>query len=433
MESEFDYRDIEDLPGQGLQAVPTGISTDDGLLMYFSFPTGEIRHIRKILPTLEGNPNTIMFRENTDGSGPRRVGPPFLVKSEQETGDYTWYLEDPGEQTKSTACGNTPAEDHNSDAILFDCSSSGSRQESVQILTRDEKGFDYEEDERSYTFTLRVKDVDGDTDSITLTIELEDVDETPARPSQPRFTSVEQQSITVDWPQVTKLTGSATPITELDQITGYVVEYTPEGGDTQEVHVEGAGTTTQRLTDLLHNTHYTVQVRAVNLHGPGERSPSAATRTLSNPGPALGDTSFSIEENTSLADGRVRIGTLIATDSDQQDSITGYEIQEIGTDHSFFQLNLNTDDATADLYLKHVPNFEGQETYTITLRTTSGAGIRVESNSEEVTIAVTDVDEPPGTPNAPTISHPRQRHLRVSWNPPPTPARPSTTTTCSTA
>ena len=109
-ESEFDYQDIEDLPGRGLQAVPTGISTNDGLLMYFSFPTGEIRHIRKILPTLEGNPNTISFRENTDGSGPRRVGLPFLVKSEQETGDYTWYLEDPGDQTKSTACGDTPAE-----------------------------------------------------------------------------------------------------------------------------------------------------------------------------------------------------------------------------------------------------------------------------------------------------------------------------------
>ena len=229
---------------------------------------------------------------------------------------------------------------------------------------------------------------------------------------------MEQQSITADWPQVTKLTGSAIPKTPLDQIRGYVVEYTPEGGETQEVEVDGAGTTTRRLTDLLHNTSYTVQVRAVNGHGSGENSPSATTKTLSNPGPALGDTSFSIEENTSMADGLVRIGTLIATDPDQQDSITGYEIQEVGTDHSFFQLTLNTDNPTADLSLQHVPNFEGQETYTITVRTTSGTRIREESNSEEVTIAVTDVDEPPGTPDAPTISHPKQRRLRASWNPP---------------
>ena len=180
----------------------------------------------------------------------------------------------------------------------------------------------------------------------------------------------------------------------------------------------GAGTTTQDLTGLIPNTHYTVQVKAVNGHGNGKSSPYPATKTLPNPKPTLGDPSFSIEENTSLSGGLVRIGTLTATDSDEQDSITGYAIQEVGADHSFFELTVSTDRATADLSLKHVPNFEEQETYTITVRTTSGTGIREESNTEKVTITVTDVEEPPGTPNAPTISHPRQRHLRVSWNPP---------------
>ena len=89
-ESEFDYQEIEDLPGQGLQAVPTGISTDDGLLMYFSFPTGEIRHIGKIEPVVVKDFHTITIRENTkDGvHEPVRqpAGLPFRVRSEQKIG-----------------------------------------------------------------------------------------------------------------------------------------------------------------------------------------------------------------------------------------------------------------------------------------------------------------------------------------------------------
>ena len=423
-ESEFDYQEIEDLPGRGLpDSGPTGISTDDGLLMYFSFPTGEIRHIGKILPEVVKDSHTIIIRENTKDGVHEPVGQPaglpFRVRSEQTIGQYNWYLEDPDNEEKSTACGENPASGHDSDAVHFDCRYSGSRQQSLQILTREGVWLDHEKQD-SYTFTLRVNDVDDDTDSITLTIQLEDIDETPARPGRPALSGVGQQSITVNWSQVTRLAGKATPRTELDQITGYVVEYTPEGGATKEIEVTDAGTTTQDLTGLLPNTRYTVQVRAVNGHGPGKRSPYAATRTFPNPKPTLDGTSFSIQENTSLTGGLVRIGALTATDSDPEDSITGYEIQEVGADHSFFELTLNLDGATADLSLRHVPNFEGQETYTITVRTTSGTGIREESNSEEVTIAVTDLDEPPETPDAPTISHSRQRRLRASWNPPST-------------
>ena len=91
--------------------------------------------------------------------------------------------------------------------------------------------FDYEE-KPSYTFTLRVNDIDDDTDSITLTIHLEDVDEKPARaPASRGLSGVEQQSITVNWSPVTMLAERASPRTTLDQITGYVVDYTPEGGD----------------------------------------------------------------------------------------------------------------------------------------------------------------------------------------------------------
>ena len=207
--------------------------------MYFSFPTGEIRHIGKILPTVVENSHTITIRENTnDGTHGMAVrepaGLPFQVRSEQEIGQYNWYLEDPGDQTKSTACGETPPEDHESDAVHFDCRYSGSRQQSVQILTREDVCGSTTRSRSSYTFTLRVKDIDDDTDSIKLTINLEDVEETPARPSRPRLANIGQQSITVNWSKVTELVGSGDDQgpRDLDQITGYIVEYTPEGGDT---------------------------------------------------------------------------------------------------------------------------------------------------------------------------------------------------------
>ena len=45
----------------------------------------------------------------------------------------------------------------------------------------------------------------------------------------------------------------------------------------------GAGTTTQDLTGLIPNTRYTVQVRAVNLHDHGERSPYRGDQDPSQP------------------------------------------------------------------------------------------------------------------------------------------------------
>ena len=292
-ESEFDYQEIEHLPGHGLQAVPTGISTDDGLLMYFSFPTGEIRHIGKILPTVVEDSHTITIRENTDdgvhGSGPpaRGTALPGAVGTE----DRSIQLAPGGPQRRGQSpphagtCPHPTTSPTPATSIAVTAAADSNR--SRYSPGKDVWWFDHEE-QSSYTFTLRVNDVDDDTDSVTLTIELKDVDETPARPGRPGLSNIGQQSIKVNWSKVTKLVGQATPRTDLDLITGYIVEYTPEGGTTQQVHVNGADTTTQDLMGLTPNTRYTVQVRAVNGHDPGKPSPYAATRTLPNPRPTLG-------------------------------------------------------------------------------------------------------------------------------------------------
>ena len=342
--TEFDFQDIPDKPFPHA----SGIATDDGLVMYFGFFVGEIRHISKLLPTLVKDSHIITIRENTQDthdSAERKAGEPFRVESEQVIGDYTWYLEETGDNSNYTRCGETPADGHTSDAVPFDCRSSGSRGQSFQLLTRESSWFDHEK-KNSYDFTLRVKDVDGDTDTFAITVRVEDVDERPAKPDQPAPSGVGQQSITIGWNQVTKLVENATPRTETDQITGYVIEYAQAGEDPQVEPVPGGDTVTHQLNGLHTNTSYSVRLRAINGHGEGPWSPWASTRTLPNPGPSLDSTSFSINENTPLVDdpdtGTVEalaeVETLIASDTDDQDAITGYEILQVGSDRASFQL-----------------------------------------------------------------------------------------------
>ena len=428
-ESEFDYQEVEDIPlWQHGRQDPTGISTDDGLVMYFSFSSGEIRHISKLLPTLVGNSHAITVRENTKGvhePGEHRAGRPFRADSEQIIGDYSWHLRDRTDAAKSTTCGGTPDAGNDSDAASFDCRSSGSRQQSFQLLTRNGTWLDYEE-QQSYTFRLVVRDVDSDIDTMTVTVNLEDVDERPAGPSAPTLSNERQQAITVAWQEVTTLQDNATPRTDLDQISGYEVEYTPQGGTSSTQKVSGGGTVQHDLSGLMTDTRYSIRVRALNGHDQGPWSLYSIARTLPNPKPELVDTSFTVEENTPSTDFTVEgetvglsvVDTLTATDTDAQDEITGYIILETTDDHEAFQLVHSSDGTEADLGLVDIPDFEQQESYTIIIRTTSGTGLREEHRDEEVTVTVTDLEEPPATPEAPTVSHHRQRHLRVSWEPP---------------
>ena len=289
----------------------------------------------------------------------------------------------------------------------------------------------------TYTFTLRVKDVDGDTDAIRITVQVEDVDERPAQPDLPTLSEVRQQSITVGWNQVIHLLENAIPRTGLDQITGYEIEYAQEDKDPEEVEpVSGGDTVTHQLTGLHTNTSYSVRVRAINGHGNGPWSPGASTGTLRNPGPTLVDaTNLHVQENTPLVDdpntdlveALAEVATLSATDTDEQDAITGYKILQVGSDQASFQLTPSADGTTAALHLTHVPDFEQQESYTITIRTTSGAGLREEYTDQEVTINVADLLEPPLKPDAPTLSGTSRYQTTVNWTAPDNTGRPDIT------
>ena len=441
-ESEFDYQDIPDKP----DTEPAGISTDDGLTMYFAFPAGEIRHISKILPELVETDRTITIPENTkgvlDSNTVRKAGKPFWVKEKQPIGNYSWYLENtasPADDGQETRCGEAPDTANTSDAAAFDCRSSGSRNQSFQLLTRIDQWFDYEEKD-SYTLTLKVYDVDQDKDSVEITVNIEDVDETPASPDRPELSGEEQQAITVTWTAPTTLTHGAGINTTLDEITGYRVEYQPDGitGELVTLDIDSPTTTTTTLSDLHTNTRYNMRVLAVNGHGDGKWSSTVHTSTLVNPAPTLQPTDFAINENTPLDSDQVHITFLEAQDTDPQDSITNYEIIDNQRDSDAFEIEFHetaetdpTDPTTvlkpagsADLHLLHLPNFEEQESYQFFLRVSSGVDRRLETTTFEITVSVTDIDEPPVQPEPPSTSHVLQRSFRASWTPPETTGPP---------
>ena len=116
--------------------------------------------------------------------------------------------------------------------------------------------------------------------------------------------------------------------------------------------------------------------------------------------------SFDVPEN------QVLVRRLVARDTDPGDEVTGWEIVG-GADQG--QFTITTD--TGDLSFRTAPDYEapGDNEYEVTVEVRSGAGTRELEAEQTFTVRVTDEREPPGIPEAPTISGETQDSLTVSW------------------
>ena len=139
------------------------------------------------------------------------------------------------------------------------------------------------------------------------------------------------------------------------------------------------------------------------------------SRTTENVAP-----SFSSSATISVAENQTTVVTVLATDSDADDSVTGYEITG-GADQTFFSIGATSGVLTFDA----APNYEDADdsgtnnTYVVEVTATSGAGTRVKTATQTITVTVTDVDtEAPGKPGAPTVSAGSATSLRVNWSAP---------------
>ena len=96
--------------------------------------------------------------------------------------------------------------------------------------------------------------------------------------------------------------------------------------------------------------------------------------------------------------------------------MTGYTI-EGGADEALFVIG----PTSGELAFRAAPNHEaaadadGNNTYVVDVRATSGAGIREKTTDQTITVTVTDVDEPPSAPDAPRVSSASVVSVTAIW------------------
>ena len=286
------------------------------------------------------------------------------------------------------------------DASSFDINGSTGR-----IRTRSGVKYDYES-KSSYSVTVKVDDRQRKTNSVTakpVRIELRDVEEPPSAPKAPRVAGVpgSTDSIRVTWDEPAN-TGPA--------IDYYDVQYGEAGtGGFRQLglRIEDSSVI---ITGLTPGTRYDVQVRAWNAEGHGEYSRSgtgAPNADIRNRNPRFtgGTRSFSVEENT---DAGVAVGIPVAAIDDDDDPLS-YSLA--GTDAASFDI----DAVSGQMRTREALNFEEKSSHSVTVRARDNRG---GSGTVDVRIAVTDVDEPPDTPDAPTVTAVSSASLQVTWDAP---------------
>ncbi len=252
----------------------------------------------------------------------------------------------------------------------------------------------------------------------TLTITVTDVREPPDKPTAPSISDATLTTLKVSW---TAPANAGKPT-----IDDYDVQYAKNVANptwVSHMHVGASRSTT--LTGLDTGTTYQVRVMAKNDEGNSTWSDTSTGTTIVNRGPAFSSTAAtaSVDENSAITtDIYTFIDGTAATDADPQDSVTGYTVTG-GADKTKFEIQ-----DTNKLRLKNVPDYEAQSSYVVEVKATSGAGARaLQSDALTITVSVTDVPEPPNTPDAPRITETALTTLNVSWSEPDNDGKPPIT------
>ena len=146
-----------------------------------------------------------------------------------------------------------------------------------------------------------------------------------------------------------------------------------------------------------------------NAQGLSSRSVTNTTGAPNTAPEITSPSSFDVPENRMVA------RRLAARDSDPGDEVTGWAIVG-GADQSRFLIASDT----GELSFRDPPDFEapGDNQHLVTVEVRSGAGAREFAAEKTLAISVTDEQEPPEVPEAPTISGETADSLRVSWSEP---------------
>ena len=198
----------------------------------------------------------------------------------------------------------------------------------------------------------------------------------------------------------------------------------PDTGDTLSYSWEQTAGTTVTLSSVTASgptftapsstSDLTFQVTVIDGKGGSDRDTVDITVGVVNQPPTFTSTTttFSVAENTTA------VGTVTATDPDAADSVA-YALSS--TDAALFQIT-----TAGALAFKAAPNFEAptggadddSNSYTLTVTATGGTGDRALTATQDLTVSVTDVNEAPGAPAAPTFGTATTTSLVVNWTAP---------------
>ena len=291
----------------------------------------------------------------------------------------------------------------NASDLLFDIDSSGA----ITVQVEEDSALDHEASS-SITATVTASDGTG-TASHSVTISVTDELEAPDTPDTPTVTTASASSVTVSW--------AAPDTTGIPDISGYNVRYRAAGDTTWIDHsFTGTGTSTT-IPGLSPSTTYEVQVQASNNEGTSEWSEtgSGETGAAENIAPVFSSPpdSLDIAENSA---GGATVGTVAATDADG-DTLT-YSLDS--TSGAVFDIDSSgvitvASGATLD--------YEATPSYAAVVTVSDGAA----AVSHSLTINVTDEDEVPDAPDAPTVTAASPNSVNVTWTAPDTSDRPAIT------
>ena len=113
---------------------------------------------------------------------------------------------------------------------------------------------------------------------------------------------------------------------------------------------------------------------------------------------------FTSDDIFDKKENETEVGTVVATDADARDPITGYEITG-GAARAQFSITSGgvLTFATAPDY-ERPPATASNNRYVVVVTASSGAGSRERTATQPITVNVDDVDEPPGQPPAPILT-----------------------------
>ena len=336
------------------------------------------------------------------------------------------FAEDVGDGTRTGVDVGAPvtADDTDNDTLSYTLEGTDEALFAIVSTTgqiRSRTGINYDrESDSSYSVTVKADDGRGGSDTIAVTINLTNAEEKPLTPNAPTVSAVSGSttSVSVTW---TPPTNTGRP-----SIASYDLQYkksTESNQDWQNGPQTQTGTSAT-ISSLDEDTNYDVQVRATNADGDGPWSGTGTGKTArpGNRAPDFGASSATREFEENFAEetsGGVDVGAPVTATDDDNDSIA-YSLE--GTDAASFDIN-STSGQISTLSGTNYDR-ESDPNYSVTVKADDGEG---GTDTISVTINVTDVEEKPLAPDAPTVSSVQgsTNSLSVEWTAPTNTGRPS--------